>query len=223
MGMNNTWFAVVVLAGLAAPASASPSVTQPLAEHVMLDWTVPGVVAEGIGLADRRAPTPDVARAAARTRGIADARKRLRAAVENVPWANSKTVGALLDAAQLDAAVAAALVQHAEPQTDGSWRVRLLLPLEVLRQAAQGPRKLEAAGDPATVAVVAIDAKKVAIAPNVGWLFNDGGAPVPCAQRWVTRWDGPTIKATAAQAGVITLSKPAGIKPATLCVIIVSR
>lgn len=228
MGITNSWPIAVVLACLVVPAAhaTNPSVTQPLAEQVTIDWTVPAVVADGIGLADRRAPTPDVARAAARTRGVDDARKRLRAAVANVPWADGKTVGAHLDATQLDAAVAAAVVQRAEPQTDGSWRVRLLLPIEVLRQAGQaapGPRGLSNDGDATTPSIIAIDAKKVAVAPSVGWQFDEGGALASCAQRWVTRWDGPAVKAAAARDGAITLSKPVGIKPATLCVIIVSR
>jgi hypothetical protein len=225
MGITNKCLIALVLAAVVAPAASapSPSVTSTLADQVTIDWSVPAIIADGIGLADRRAPTPDVARAAARTRGVDDARKRLRAALVNVPWADGKTVGAHLNETQLNAAAAAAIVQRAEPQTDGSWRVRLMLPIEALQQVVQGPRGLAPGGDTATLAVVAIDAKKVAVEPRVGWQFNDGGTVVPCTQRWVTRWDGPTHKATAAQAGVITLSKPAGIKPATLCVIIVSR
>ena len=232
---NATWFGrsvgVALLALTASTAvgqsstssSKSSSPSQDLTEHVTVDWSAGVMVAKAVGLADRRAPAPDVARAAARSRGVTQARAHLRAALLLVPWANGKTSTEQLSAAELETLVAAATLGRAQPQTDGGWHIELQLPVEVVRQAVQGNRKRAVDGDDMVPPAIALDARKLSVLPAVGMRVNDGGATVECAMRWVTRWPGASIKVSHVTAGQLAVSKPVGIKPATLCVIIVSQ
>ena len=207
----------------AAAQPLPPPVTQPLAQAVTLDWSAGLLIAKAVGLADRRAPAPDVARAAARSRGVAQARLRLGAALLELPWANGKTTAAQLSAGQLTMLVDAATVRMAQPQTDGGWHIELQLPVEVVRQAVSGTRALSHNGDDATVSVVVLDARKLSLQPSVGLQVNDGGTTRACATRWVTQWPGASTKVGSVNAGLLEISKPVGIKPTTLCVIIVSK
>ena len=77
-------------------------------------------------------------------------------------------------AARVARAVANALVVSADPETDGSWKVSLAVPIEAVRQALAGPRALDADGDrgPAVMIVEGLGAK-----PAVGAL--------PAATLWV--------------------------------------
>lgn len=214
---------LVAMASIASVVVAQPMAAQALTTYVTIDWSTGVMVAKGVGLADRRAPAPDVARAAARSRGVAQARSRLRAGLLLVPWANSKTSAEQLTAAQLETLVEAATVVRAQPQTDGGWHIELQLPIEVVRQAVQGNRKRAGDGDDTDTPEIALDARKLRVVPAVGLRVNDGGTTVACAMRWVNRWPGASVKVSGVTAGQLELSKPVGIKPATLCVIIVGQ
>ncbi len=224
MGVGRSRALLLAWVALSAqPAAAQSPLTQTLTNQVTVDWAAGVMIAKGVGLADRRAPTPDVARAAARSRGVAQARERLSAALLLVPWANGKGTAAQLTATQLETLTGTAAIVAAQPQTDGGWQITLQLPLEAVRQAARGNRTLAVDGDVAAAPDVVLDARKLRVAPAVGLRVDEGGAIVECATRWVTQWPGASTKISSVNAGVIKLSKTAGIKPATLCVIIVSQ
>ena len=158
---------------LASPASAD------------VDWEKGLVTADGVGVADRHAPNPAVARGTSR-RGAEDAaKKQLAEAVAALPLAAGGKVGDKAKdkavAARLAAAVDHALTVTAEPETDGAWRVTLAVPVEAVRQAIAGaPRTLPAGGDkdpPLTIldgvggkpAVGALDAATVWVKDVPAW------------------------------------------------------
>jgi len=194
--------AVVVLSGTA---------------HADVDWASGLVTADGVGVADRHAPNPAVARGTSR-RGAEDAaKKKLATELAALPVAGG---GKLADKARADKAVAervAAAVDHAltvaaEPETDGAWRVTLAVPIEAVRQAVagSGPRTLPAGGDqdPPVMIVEGVAGK-----PAVGAL--------DAATLWVRdvpAWakDAPHVTGKLAK-GRIEGIKPA---PATLYVIV---
>ncbi|HEY0255095.1 MAG TPA: hypothetical protein VGC41_26390 [Kofleriaceae bacterium] len=129
--------------------------------HAEVDWARGVVTANGVGIADRHAPNPTVARGTSR-RGAEDvARARLAKSVLAVPVAAGGTVGdAAKDPAvkaRIDRAVAQAIAITADPQTDGAWTVTMAVPIEALRQAiAGGPRT---ATSDAAPPVAILDAK----------------------------------------------------------------
>jgi len=134
-----------------------------------IDWATGLVTAPGIGLADRQAPNPAVARGPARRRAEDSARAALAKALPAMPLAGGGTLADKLgDAtvkARVDAAVAGALGVTADPETDGSWKVTMAVPVEAVRQALVGPRPLGPTGDggPAVVIVEGVTA-----APAIG-------------------------------------------------------
>jgi hypothetical protein len=185
----------------------------PALAHADVDWAQGLVTARGIGLADRHAPNPAVARGPSRRDAEDAARAKLAAEVAALPLAKG---GKVADAAK-DAAVkarVAAAVEHAmelaaEPETDGSWKVTLAVPIEAVRQAITGPRTLPAGGD-ADPPVVIVD--------------GVGGKPVVGALDAATIWV-KELPAWAKDAPHVTgkrvKGRIAGIKPgpATLFVI----
>lgn len=124
-----------------APVSAEP-IARADARGRVVDWSAGELRARGLGVADRRAPSPATARDAARGRALADAHRQLADAARALPWAGGGTLGDRVDDRRLLELAARARVRHAEPLVDGSWRLELALPLEVLRQAVTGPRAL---------------------------------------------------------------------------------
>ncbi len=192
-----------------------------------IDWAKGLVTAPGIGLADRQAPNPAVARGPSRRRAEDAARTALAKALPALPLAPGGTLADRLgDAtvkARIDAAVAGAIGITADPETDGSWRVTMAVPIEAVRQAldsAQGPRALLAAGD-AGPAVVIVDG--VTATPAVGTTI--GG--LAAATVWVTEippWakGAPRIKATSSKAGAIA-AETGQATAATLFVIVAKR
>jgi hypothetical protein len=198
---------------LAAPARAD----------VKIDWARGLVTADAVGVADRHAPNPAVARGTSRRGAEEAAQKLLAAKLDELPLASG---GKVADKAK-DKAVKARLARvvdyaitiAADPETDGAWKVTLAVPIEAVRQAIAGPRTL-GDGDkgPAIVVVDGASAK-----PAVGWTI--GG--VEAAAIWVTEvpaWakDARRAKAKAAKAGAIELD---GIDAtaATLFVIVTPR
>ncbi|HEV7559252.1 MAG TPA: hypothetical protein VGO00_27445, partial [Kofleriaceae bacterium] len=135
--------------------------------HADVDWAKGLVTATAAGVADRHAPSPSVARGTSR-RGAEDAAKKLLAAeVAKLPLAAGGTVAGQAAAKdRIARAVDAALTIDAEPETDGSWRVTLAVPIEAVRQAIAGPRTLDPKGDSGPPIVI-VDGVKVK--PSVGW------------------------------------------------------
>lgn len=200
---------VMALRTLAAILLLSSSLGAARAEAVRVtdaggrvtDWSAGELRARGLGVSDRRAPSPATARDAARLRALVDARRKLVAAARALPWAGGGTLGEVLGEQALVAAVELAQVRGGEPLVDGSWRLELALPLEVLRQAVTGPRVVAleqgdagalplllvqvaasaaSAGAPALGPSVSVAGR--AISPAVLWARSDtSGVPVPAA------------------------------------------
>ncbi|CAN5730284.1 hypothetical protein BH11MYX1_BH11MYX1_52510 [soil metagenome] len=205
MVLRSGIFGVVV--ALSASVSAAPTI----------DWARGLVTAEGIGIADRHAPNPAVARGTSRRAAEAAARAELANSVPQLELASGGLVRAQLgDAAtkaRLDRAIAQAVAVTAQPETDGAWRVTMGVPIEAVRQAMEGgPRAV--AGDldsghdrePSIVVVEGSTAK-----PAVGWIV--GG--IHAATIWVTEvpaWarGAPHVKATSAKAGAIEIAGTPG-------------
>ncbi|CAN5885045.1 hypothetical protein BH11MYX3_BH11MYX3_45440 [soil metagenome] len=175
------------------------------AAHADVDWAKGLVTAPGIGLADRQAPNPAVARGPSRRRAEDAARTALAALLPAVPLAAGGTLADRLSdpaiKARIEAAVAGAIGVTAEPETDGSWRVTMAVPIEAVRQALETPRALPAAGG-AGPAVIIVDG--VTATPAVGTTIGGLGA----ATVWVKEipaWakGAPRIKAKASKAGAI--------------------
>ena len=170
-----------------------------------VDWATGLVTAEGVGIADRHAPSPAVARGTSR-RGAEEAAKRaLAAKIAALPLATGGTVGE-----RAKAAVDGAFAIAADPETDGAWRVTMAVPVEAIRLALTAPRTLAAGGDtgPAILVVDGVKAKAAIGYLDGATLFVD---KVPA---WAA--DAPHAKGTLA-GGAITVS---GGTPATLYVII---
>jgi len=202
---------VAALVALAAPASAD------------VDWATGMVTATAAGVADRQAPSPSVARGTSR-RGAEDAARKLLAAdIAKLPVAAGGTVASATSSnAAAKAAIAKAIdtatAISAEPETDGSWKVTLGVPIEAIRQAIAGPRALDATGDrgPAVVIVDGVTAK-----PAIGWTI--GG--VAAATVWTDKLPSgaPHLKATSAAKGAIGVAAGMQGGAATLFVIATSR
>ncbi len=199
--------ALAIVAALAGIAHADAKV----------DWGRGLVIADGVGVADRHAPSPAVARNTAR-RGADDAAKRaIAAALPAIPLASGGTLGERAKdpavRARIDAAVGRALTLAADPSTDGSWRVSLGVPLEALRQAVDGPRVL--AGADTGPAIVLIETSTTP--PALG--YRIGTAPISAI--WIDGEDGTIAARTTAvtKDGVLVLAKPLG-SPSTLYMIV---
>jgi len=186
-----------------------------------IDWARGLVIADGVGVADRHAPSPAIARSTAR-RGADDAAKRAIAiALRAIPLAAGGTLGERAKdaaiAARIDAAVAHAMTLAADPDTDGAWRVTLGVPLEALRQAIDGPRAFT--GGDVAPAVVVVEASAP---PALGYRVGTTGVAI--AWRADANPDlatAPRTTATVAH-GTLALAKPLG-NAATLYVIVPGR
>ncbi len=173
--------------------------------HADVDWAKGLVTAPGIGLADRQAPNPAVARGPARRRAEDAARAALAKALPGLPLAGGGTLADKLgDAkikARIEAAVAGAIGVAAEPETDGSWRVTMAVPVEAVRQALTGPRALPVAGD-AGPAVMIVDG--VTAAPTIGMTIG-GLAAATIWTKDLPAWakGAPRIKARSVKGSAI--------------------
>ncbi len=204
--------AFAVVASLAGPASAEPA---------KVDWAKGLVTAKGVGIADRHAPNPAVARGTSR-RGAEDAAKKLIASkISELPIAGGgKVADKKKDkdvAERLARAVDAAISVAAEPETDGAWQVTMAVPLEAVRQAIVGPRALPPDGDKGPVAVVVTGA---AAKPAIGWKVGTVEAPTLFVSE-VPAWakDAPRVAAKSAKGGAIAV-EGIDVTSATLFVIV---
>jgi hypothetical protein len=194
---------------------------RPDRDAARVDWAAGQVIAGGIGLADRHAPSPAVALGTSRRGAEQAAKQRITAALGAVPLAAGGTLAEHLTdpavQARVVAAVDAAIAITADPETDGSWRVTLAVPLEAIRQALAGPRALAAAGDhgPPVVIVDGVTAQ-----PALGWTIA-GTAAATLWVKAIPAWahDAPHVAATGAAGGAITVGDNPG-SPATLYLIV---
>jgi hypothetical protein len=137
-----------------------------------VDWGKGLVTAPGIGLADRQAPNPAVARGPSRRRAEEAARVALANQLPALALAGGGTLAARLSdpaiKARVDAAVAGAFSVSAEPETDGSWTVTMAVPIEALRQALTAPRAITASDAGPAVAIV----EGVSATPAIGYTIG---------------------------------------------------
>jgi hypothetical protein len=224
----------MAIALVAAVAAAAPVTTKVAGADV--DWTRGLVITHAVAPADRRSPSPAVARSGARRAAEDRGRLQLAAAARALPWAAGGTVGEAVDdkgvAPALEAAVARAAVTAADYLTDGSVRVTMALPVEAVRQALDGPRAVAAGAtvDGAVTAVV-VDARGAKVAPAVGLAVGEVRGPVLVARAKppaaVLGAKVVTVKATAARAGTLAVAGPhaadakAAIEGGALVVILV--
>jgi hypothetical protein len=188
----------------------------------VVDWETGRVVETGVGLADRQAPNPAVARGPARRKAEDAAKRALHAAVAALPVAGGGTVkDKLADttiAARVDRAIGAALAVSATPETDGAWTVTLAVPIEAIRQAlADGPRTVAKDGD-AGAAVIVIEGASKAV-PAIGTTIGGTSAPIVWVKKlpaWAEK--APRIKARSAKPGAIDADTK-GATPSTLFVV----
>jgi hypothetical protein len=189
---------VLALVAFAVPAQAD----------VTVDWARGLVIADAVGIADRHAPNPAVARGTSRRGAEEAAQKQLAAKLGDLPIAGGGKVADKTKnegvKGRLDRAVDAAITLAADPQTDGAWHVTMAVPIEAVRQAIVGTRALGADGDkgPAVVVIEGVTAK-----PAVGWTV----AGLEAATIWVRdvpAWakDAPRAVAKSAKAGAIDVS-----------------
>jgi hypothetical protein len=188
--------------------------------HADVDWARGLVTADGIGVANRAAPTPASARGPARRLAEEAARKRLAAQLDALPLAGGGTLEKRTKGdvkVAVDRAIAHAIVIAADPETDGSWKITMAVPIEALRLAIAGGPRAAAADDAApAVVVVEVDKVKPAIGYKVGAL-EAATVFVKDVPLWAK--DAPRVKAKGVKGGVIDVELPAGATAATLFVI----
>jgi hypothetical protein len=191
--------------------------------HAGVDWASGLVTADGLGIADRHAPSPATARGTSRRVAEDAARVELSRAILALPLAGGGTVGkhAGNDPAvktRLDAAIAHAYSVAAEPETDGAWRVTMAVPIEAVRQALDGPREVAATGDngPSVIVVDGAAAAKPAIDYAVGGVHG-AAIFVTDVPAWAST--APHVIASKISAGAID-APATGATPATLFVIV---
>lgn len=196
--------AVAACAALAAPRPAPGPAAVAAAQGAPatadgVDWARGLVIARAVGTADRRAPSPTVARVGSLREAEDRARAALVAAARALPVAGGGTVGDALDAdaaaaARLDAAAVTLVEVETQWLPDGSVRIRRGLAVESIRQALAGPRAVapawagadrDADADAAPTSIV-VDATGVAVTPAVGveLAVGQGGAATALPAVW---------------------------------------
>ena len=221
---------VVLLAGFPVGDPASIGTVRDAAadrddtDAARIDWAAGWVIAGGIGIADRHAPSPAVALGTSRRGAEEAAKRRISKKLGALPLAAGGTLAdKLADRSiqtRVGAAVEAAITVAAEPETDGSWHVTLAVPLEAIGQALGEPRALAPTGDSGPPIVVV---EGVAAKPAIGWTV--GG--IAAATLWVKdipSWakDAPRVRARSAKDGAIAIAAAPGTA-ATLYVLVGKR
>lgn len=194
------------------------------ADDARVDWARGLVIARGVGVADRHAPTPAIARSTAR-RGADDAARRaLAATLPNLPLARGGNVqSAAKDpavATRIADAVAHAITLDADPDTDGAWTVTLAVPIEAVRQAIDGPRALAANAADVGPAIAIVTGATAT--PAIG--YRVGGQAVATVWRRASdlpaAWNSlPHARVTKVEGGALAIDPPIG-NAATLYVIV---
>lgn len=167
---------------------------------VQVDWSRGVMIARGGASADLRAPTPAVARVAAKRQAEASARERLLVAATTLlaeaggivapPSAGGDPTP---ERARLEAAIEAARIERLRYASDGSVTLDAVLPLEALRLVAKGPRLVAGAAPDAAPTAVVVRAGTHLEAPVLGLsLVVDGKA-----------LGGPVVYARAGKAAIV--------------------
>lgn len=189
-----------------------------------VDWGKGIVTADGVGVADRHAPSPAVARGTSRRGAEDQAKKTLATELGKLPLAGGGKVSDKLAADKLAQLTERAFAVAAEPETDGAWKVTMAVPIEAVRQAIAGARAWpdKGDGDPPVVVIDGVAAK-----PAVGWKIGAVDAAVVWlddAPAWAK--DAPHAKAksaaTRSRSNAIELERMVG-GPATLYVVVRNR
>lgn len=186
-----------------------------------VDWAKGLVIADGVGVADRHAPTPAAARGTSRRVAEAAAKAQIAAMLGTLPVAAGGNVATKADdpvvKERLARAVAAAVTVTTDPETDGAWRVTMAVPIEAVRIAIEGRRTWPVEGDrgPPILVVSGVTGK-----PAVGWTV-DGKQ---LATLWVTdvpAWaaTAPKVRVAKAARGAIELPPGHQLGESTLVVI----
>ncbi|MDQ3366412.1 MAG: hypothetical protein M3680_13385, partial [Myxococcota bacterium] len=122
--------------------------------------------------------------------------------------------------AGVDRAVAAARVIAAEPETDGSWKVTMAVPIEAIRQALAGGPRAHGRDDASPVIVV----EGAAAVPAVGYQLGALAAPtifVKAVPDWAKGAPRVKARARATKDGVIDV--PAGKATGSTLFVIVTK
>lgn len=139
--------------------------------HADVDWASGLVTANGVGIADRHAPNPAVARGTSRRAAEDAAKAQLAKAILALPVAGGGTAATKAKdpdtKARLDRAVAQAISVTAQPETDGAWTVTMAVPIEALRQALDTGPRATTGDDAKAPAVVIVDGVKAK--PSIGY------------------------------------------------------
>jgi hypothetical protein len=158
---------IVAVLAIAAPARADT------------DWARGVITTSAVGTADRRAPSPAVARVGALREAEARAAASLLEQARALPRASGGTVGEAADAdpavaAALAAALAVPLELATDRQPDGSVRIERALPIEAVRQAMSGPEPVAGVAPEGAVTAIVVDARNLKVTPAVGIGVSDG-------------------------------------------------
>jgi hypothetical protein len=184
------------------------------AADARVDWARGLVIADGIGLADRHAPNPAVARGTSRRAAEDVAKAVILKEILRLPIAGGSELLKQGSArTRLDRAIEEAVALDADPETDGSWHVTLAVPIEAVRQAIAGPRELPDDGDsvPPVVVVEGVSGKPMVGALDAATLWVKG---VP---DWAK--DAQRVRGRRGKDGAITLDKR-DVHPGALYVVI---
>jgi hypothetical protein len=223
--------AVVIAVGVVAAADvdARADLTTKVG-GATVDWTRGMIVATGVGLADRHAPAPAVARAASRRRADDAGRRVVAAALKEIAWYGADPVPLAGNAPWI---ASRAVVIDASLEPDGSWRVTTGLPIEAIRTKLAGPRTLAADGDGAkapTAFVVELKKADVVLGGGVT-IAGKGGGTLVGPVLWIDR-DPPTDLVGARPValgtgtfakGTITVAKDVPSDPGSAVIVVVVR
>ncbi len=193
--MSGRAIALAVVVVASAPVAPARAERGPLVEDLgaaRIDWTAGLITVKAVGTADRRAPSPAVARVGPLREAEVRAAAALVTAARALAVPGGGTVADGLDAAalgRLEALAAAAVDVDTPWLPDGSVRVTRGLPLEAVRQLAAGPRVIEvswtgaAAADETPTAIV-VDARAVAVTPRLGVQVGQGATAAALPTVW---------------------------------------
>jgi hypothetical protein len=218
-------FLVLFLLGPSASADKPPSST--------IDWERGLLIVKTVGTADRRAPSPAVARVSSRTEAESRAAERLIAAALALPQASGGTVDDAIDAGALAGLPAVELAT--DLLADGSVRITRGLPIEAIAAALSAPRTITpdwggGAAAPAGPTAIVVDARNLGVTPGVGIAVTDGSTTTRMPALYVTKSpkdDDPRLgarperaKASSYSAGLLTVPSGTPLDPGALLVVI---
>lgn len=165
-----------------AAKNAPSTVSEPGPERTAIDWSRGLITAVGAAAGDLRAPSPAIARVAAKRKALDQARAGLDARARALTL-GGKTVAEHLEnndqaRARLEQALEHLVELDISYGSDGSVVVTAGLPLEAVRVAVHGPSRPGPAEPGTTLpTAVIIDARKVMNTPMLGVAVNTPAGP----------------------------------------------